>query len=154
MNTITLEATGCFFRWTCDVCGEMQEKDGMKSQVNYDGEGSFDVCRNCLEAGPEGMIKRGAEHADRLQKYVDALRTELPEVVHNIAEWKTGADYDAQIEAFNDAFVEECAKDEGLTVEEWKAKHNTAIVDGGDKLAWETEAVQIPEAADLDEFPF
>lgn len=104
MNTITLEANNGYFNWTCDVCGELQNDDGMNSQVNYNGD-TFDICRTCLDAGPDGTIKRGAEHADRLQKYVDALRTELPEVIREIAEWKTGADYDGEIEKRNAEFT-------------------------------------------------
>jgi hypothetical protein len=93
---IKLEAYRGYTRWACDVCGETQEKDGMLSTVEPDG---IDICRACLEAGPEGAIERAAKQAERLQEYVNSLRVDYPVLLRSVTEWKTGKDYDAVINA-------------------------------------------------------
>ena len=96
---IELEERKGYLRWVCDVCGEMQGKDGMRPAVK-DGEGEINICRTCLEAGVDGAIERAIKHAERLQRYVDSLRTDYPVLLRSVIEWKTGKDYDAVFDAF------------------------------------------------------
>lgn len=109
---IELEGTGCYFRWTCDICGDVQEKDGMSSKViiSEDKDDYLEICRTCLDAGVEGAIERSIKHANRLQEQVNAIRGELPVYLHSVSEWKTGEDYDAAFSAFNDLLEQEQIK--------------------------------------------
>jgi hypothetical protein len=152
MNTIQLEGTGCYFRWTCDVCGELQEKDGMRSRIVIEDEPNvtLDICKTCLDAGPDGAIERALKSAEELEELARSIREDYPRVIKGISEWKTGADYDNVQAAWELEFEKECAKDEGLSLEEWREKHkavfSTPPVTPSGEPDW--------AAMDNDEFPF
>src|SRR5262245_53126357 len=102
--TIKLEATAIYFRWSCDVCGETQDKDGMFSEIKVEEDEKIAICRTCLDAGVDGAIERAAKQAQRIQEYVDSLRNDYPVILRSVDQWKTGKDYDAVFKAFDSQF--------------------------------------------------
>lgn len=100
MTEITLRWTGQYFRWTCDFCGEPQEKDGMLSCIGpQDQHNSPEICQTCLDAGPEGAIERAKKYAERVQEHAKSLIEDVPEIIHGVSAWRTGADYKAVFDA-------------------------------------------------------
>jgi hypothetical protein len=100
MTEITIEHSRGYVRWSCNVCGETQDKDGQRSLlVQNDDSDSMNICRACLQAGPEGAIERAKKYANLLQDHAKFLVEGVPDIVHAVGVWKTGADYDAVLEA-------------------------------------------------------
>ena len=102
-NTIELKAGKGYFRWTCDICGGLQEKDGMDSRVVFEVDGAgcyYDICRACLDAGVEGAATRSIKRAEQLEEWVVLHREAIPNILSMVSEWKSGKDYDAVSEQF------------------------------------------------------
>ncbi len=67
---ITLRPNNCFWRTGCAICGEGFELDSVNAAVPNDDDQSkwLDVCRGCIEAGPDGMKQRARAAAERVME--------------------------------------------------------------------------------------
>ena len=104
-STIEIQGGAGYTRWVCDICGELQEKDGMNSRVWFEVDDcgcNYRICRACLDAGVEGAVGRSMQRAKQLEDIVAMHRDSVPAVLRAVAEWKSGKDYDAAYKAFED----------------------------------------------------
>ena len=108
---IVLEAGAGYRRWPCQICGEWQD-DGMSSKLEIElgdnGKLTLRICRTCLDAGAKGAGERALEYANHLRQHAETVE-QFPDFLRSISEWKTGADYDAVVDEFEQPFREELA---------------------------------------------
>lgn len=119
-STIEIQGTGIYTRWTCDICGELQDKDGVNSRVVFEVNGcicDYDICRVCLDAGIEGAAERSIKRAEKLEEWAALHREGIPDVLRHVSEWKSGKDYDDVSEAFEKELMDATAE---TRLKEWR----------------------------------
>jgi len=65
---------GHFIRFACWICGEETAKEGFSARILLDGNTvvADDICRECLKAGPEGIVERAKEYSEYLRNKAEA----------------------------------------------------------------------------------
>jgi Fe-S-cluster-containing hydrogenase component 2 len=76
---------------------------------------SMEICKRCLDAGPEGVIERAKKYANRLQDHVNFLTNDIPGIVRSVNTWKTGVDYKAVYDT-GEAEIKKLCEEEEIEV--------------------------------------